>query len=67
MSSQVDDHCSVGLAGKVLADLGDLAVADQDVPCRVVRTAGSTPLAQAGARDGWPAEFLEVARATGSD
>jgi hypothetical protein len=31
-----DDHCFIGLAGEVLADLGDLAVADQDVTCSVV-------------------------------
>jgi hypothetical protein len=32
----VDDDRVAGLAGEVLADLGDLAVADQDVTRRVV-------------------------------
>jgi hypothetical protein len=36
----VDDDRLPGLAGEVLADLGDLAVADQDVTCRVVTHRG---------------------------
>lgn len=37
----VDDDRLAGLTGEVLADLGDLAVADQDVTCRVVPYRGN--------------------------